>query len=252
MFRCLNIVAIVAFPSPVPGDKVLTRRKRSNTGLLDGSTATTFEPIMKKLLTPLLAALLLTDGAIAAADSAVDLTVKGRITPSACQPAITNGGAIDHGKLSAKDLNIETLTILPEYRLQLSIRCEGPTLLALNTVDNRAGSALEPSLHGLGLVNGSEKLGNLTFSLADPVSESGSMRPIVSSNNGATWMSGSHLTHGLLTAVTSMGSPASVPTAFTTLDATLVFYTQIAPANTLTLTQEVPLDGHATLQVKYL
>lgn len=207
---------------------------------------------MNKIFTSLTTALLLGNSATASAAATVDLTVKGRITPNACQLQLANGGAVDHGKLAAKDLNIEEITVLDQYRRQLSVRCEGPTLLALNTIDNQAGSALVPSLHGLGLVNGSEKLGYLALSLADPVSESGPMRPIVSGNKGATWNTGTAVTHGLLTSVTHAENPRHTPVAITTLDAQLVFYTYIAPSNTLTLTEEVPLDGDVTLEMKYL
>lgn len=204
---------------------------------------------MNKPLIPLIAVSLVCSSATA---SEVDLAVRGLITPNACQLQLANGGVVDHGKLAARDLNTDELTVLDQYRRQLSVRCEGPTLVALSTVDNRAGSALTPGLHGLGLINGSEKLGNLAFSLANPVSESGPMRPIVSGNNGATWNSGSAVTHGVLTSVTHAENPRHTPVAITTLDAQLVFYTYIAPSNTLTLTEEVPLDGDVTLEMKYL
>jgi len=240
------IVVIVAFRWPVLGAKVLPHQEGHHRPFADT------EPTMKKLLPPLLAALLLSESALASPASATDLNIRGRITPSACQPSLTNGGAIDHGKLAAKDLNVEDITILPQHRLQLSLHCEGATLLAMTTVDNRAGSSTVPSLHGLGLINGTEKLGYLALSLVDPVSDSGPMRTIMSTNNGATWRSGSNLTHAALLAVTGANNPSNVPAAITTLDAVVVYYTYIAPAKTLTLTEEVPIDGHATLQVKYL
>ena len=43
-----------------------------------------------------------------------------------------------------------------------------------------------------------------------------------------------------------------MPAALTTLKAQLRFNTMIARANDLTLTDEVPLDGHITVQMKYL
>ncbi|MGY2403002.1 DUF1120 domain-containing protein [Pseudomonas sp. SDO5271_S396] len=207
---------------------------------------------MKKLFPPLLAALLLNEIALTSAASTTELNVKGSITPNACQPSLTNGGAIDHGKLPAKNLNVEEITVLPQHHLQLNIRCEGATLLALTTIDNRAGSSIVPGLHGLGLINGNEKLGYLVFSLEDPVSDSGQMRPIMSTNNGASWLPGSNLTYPALIAATGMNNPGNVPVAFTTLDAVVAYYTYIAPSKTLTLTHEVPIDGHATLQLKYL
>ena len=52
-----------------------------------------------------LATLLCSATGNALAASSTDLTVKGLITPSACTPALSNAGAVDFGKLSAKDLN---------------------------------------------------------------------------------------------------------------------------------------------------
>jgi class 3 adenylate cyclase len=42
------------------------------------------------------------------------------------------------------------------------------------------------------------------------------------------------------------------PMAVTVFDADIVLYTRIARADGLTLTDEVLVDGHATLEMKYL
>ena len=52
------------------------------------------------LLTPLLIAC----APMAFAASSADLSVTGLITPSACTPSLSDGGIVDHGKLTVKDL----------------------------------------------------------------------------------------------------------------------------------------------------
>ncbi|WP_256590845.1 MULTISPECIES: DUF1120 domain-containing protein [unclassified Pseudomonas] len=67
---------------------------------------------MKKYLAALSATALIGVAPFAMAASSVDLTVTGTITPAACMPSISNGGAIDLGKISAKDLNPTTYTLI--------------------------------------------------------------------------------------------------------------------------------------------
>lgn len=65
-----------------------------------------------------------------------------------------------------------------------------------------------------------------------------------------TWELTNMLNHTLVTAV-ARGNDL-VPIAVRALDAEIRLYTHIAPADGLTLTDEVPVDGHATVQVNYL
>ncbi|MDO9347200.1 MAG: DUF1120 domain-containing protein, partial [Pseudomonas sp.] len=67
---------------------------------------------MSLSIKPLVATLLLVGATQAIAASSVDLAVKGLITPSSCTPTLSNGGAVDYGKLSAKDLNADSKTPL--------------------------------------------------------------------------------------------------------------------------------------------
>jgi len=198
-----------------------------------------------------LAVLLLAASPWALAASSTDLAVKGTITPSACAPLISGGGTVDFGKMAAKDLNAEQHTPLPNQSMQLSVRCEAPTFFTLNTIDNRAGSsANHPYSHGLGMTAQGEKLGGASFHLYTPVADGVAARTITSLDGGVTWAPTTMLNHSVLTAV-AMGSQL-VPIAVRDFDAEIRLYTQIAPASGLTLTDEVPVDGHATVQVNYL
>lgn len=197
-------------------------------------------------------ALLLAAASPAFAASNVDLNVKGSITPNACDTMISNGGVVDHGKLTARDLSADAHTPLPIQPLLLSVRCEGPTLFTFNMIDNRAGSsALHNSLHGLGVINETEKLGSAAFTLTSPVADSVAVRTIISTNGGASWTPASYLGHAALTAIAS-ADDTSRPIALKDFDAGINVRTMIARADGLTLTDEVPIDGHVTLQLTYL
>ena len=202
-------------------------------------------------LTTLTATLLLIGAGPVWAASSQDLTVKGVITPSACAPVVSGGGTVDFGKVSVKDLNADTYTDLPRETLLLSVRCEGPTIFTLNTIDTRAGTAASHfSWHGLGMTPSDEKVGDAGLGLYSPVADGIPVRTITSRDGGVTWIPSVMLSHTLLTAVAD--SDGLAPIAIQELDAEIRLITHIAPASNLTLTDEVPIDGHATVQVNYL
>ncbi|AZE76846.1 DUF1120 domain-containing protein [Pseudomonas synxantha] len=127
---------------------------------------------MNKHLVALGSVLLITCAPPAVAASSQDLTVRGVITPSACDTLITGGGVVDFGKMSAKELNADQYTPLPRQTVQLSVSCEGPTLFTLNTIDNRPGSsANHPHWHGLGMTLEGEKIGGAGFNLHNPLAD---------------------------------------------------------------------------------
>ena len=201
----------------------------------------------KPTLALLLAAL--APGAFAA--SSTDVNLSGTITPSACAPVLSNGGVIDHGKMTAKDLQPASPTRLNPAEMHLEVQCEGETFFTLTTVDNRAGtSVINPAHHGLGLTPEKEKLGSVAFSLFDPVADEQPVKVIISRNGGANWSESIYLGHEALTSFAALGGP-NTPIALKTLSARLRAFTIIVPATDLTLLDEVPIDGQATLQLKY-
>jgi len=100
----------------------------------------------------------------------VDLTVRGIITPNACTPSLSSGGVIDHGKMSAKDLNATQITPLPKVNLQMTVTCDAPVVFALKATDNRAGSG-NASGFGLGRINGTQKLGSYSLTMSAPLAD---------------------------------------------------------------------------------
>lgn len=207
---------------------------------------------MKTSVFLLSSALLLTTTSSVLAASSVDLTVKGLITPSACAASLP--GDVDFGKIAAKDLNLDTPTQLERKTLKLSVNCEAATLFAIDLIDNRAGSSIYGYAFGLGLINENQKLGQYSFTFSNPISETPSTL-LAMYNDDGTWRDlypDDSIGPGEFVALGSRGDSgwAPHPVKDATMDMTL--YGSIAPANNLTLTSEVAIDGSATFEVKYL
>lgn len=205
---------------------------------------------MRNSLTLLSTALLLNLFSTAYAASAIDLSVKGLITPSACSPILSGGGVIDHGKLSAGDLNQGNPTYLPKHTVQMNVSCEAQTLFGLKAIDNRTASGSSSSF-GLGFVNGDKKLGWFYLYFNNPVMDGATARSIVSYDNGITWRPEDMFEPGPLFAI-STPADTSLPIAGRELAVELEIATGIYDAAGMDLSQEVPLDGSATIEVKYL
>ena len=206
---------------------------------------------MENNTTALAAALLIGCAPVAFATNTVDLSVRGSITPASCIPSLSGGGMIDHGKLTAKDLAPEKPTALQTGTLMLQVNCDAATFFTLTTYDNRAGSsAFHPSSHGLGMTQDDQKLGSVAFGVFDPVADDVPVNTILSNNDGVSWRPSSYLGHAGLTAFAAP-SDQSTPIAIKDLSARLTVFTTLVRANDLTLVDEIPIDGHATVQLKY-
>lgn len=206
---------------------------------------------MNTRLTTLAASVLLLHSATTFAASTVDLTVKGLIVPSACTPSLSAGGVIDHGKISAKDLNPDNPTVIGNHTLVLAVNCDATIQFALHSIDNRASSSVS-STYGLGFVNETQKLGGYNLTLANPLAEDGVVvQPIASSDQGNTWFKEKFWDPGLYMSVAAMDDD-SQPLAVKDLVVDLQVQTFIMGTAGMDLSNEVTLDGSATLEVKYL
>ncbi|OPB33709.1 DUF1120 domain-containing protein [Pseudomonas fluorescens] len=206
---------------------------------------------MKTRLTTLAASALLLHSAATFAASSVDLTVKGLIVPSACTPSLSGGGVIDHGKISAKDLNPDNPTVIGNHTLVMAVNCDAAIQFAVHSIDNRASSAIT-SNYGLGFVNDTQKLGGYSLTLANPIAEDGVVvQPIASNDQGNTWFKETFWDPGLYMSVAAMGDD-SQPLAVKDLLVDLQVQTFIMGTAGMDLSNEVTIDGSATLEVKYL
>jgi hypothetical protein len=198
----------------------------------------------------------------ALAQSTVDLSITGSIVPVACTPEMTTNN-MHFGKLSAADLHEQAHTALNTQYNGVSITCGDYTLFALRSQDNRSGTehskpgGIAP--FGFGLTPADEKLGAYHLSLI-AIGSSIDGRTVyfsTGSPDGQSWTRASMMDHalpnngellGLVDTAGVTSGPVPVKSALLRMELS----GHIAPATGLTLTDEVPLDGEATLELVYL
>ena len=206
---------------------------------------------MKTLLNTVAASVMLLTCATTYAASTVDLAVKGLIIPSACTPSLSSGGIIDHGKISAKDLRPDNPTLIGTHTMTVAVLCDGAIPFALNSIDNRADSSMMREIYGLGFINGTQKLGWFQLTLQNAVADGVQMKTIASADGGNTWYDEKSWEPGVYMSVADSAG-GTQPTPVKELVAQMTVDTTIARTDSLDLSNEVTLDGSATLEVKYL
>lgn len=206
---------------------------------------------LKNYIAALSATALISMAPYALAASSTDLTVTGTITPSACTPSLSGNGVVDYGKISAKDLKQDTSTTLEDRRVTLSVACDATTKFALKGIDNRTGSSGLNSMFGLGKINGTQNIGRYMLIMESAIADGAAVQPI-KSKDGQTgwhghlfWMPGDYASVGAL-------DDFSQPLSVQDLTLELALQTSIFRADGLDLTNEVKIDGSATLEMKYL
>lgn len=206
---------------------------------------------MKTLLNTVAVSVMLLTCATTYAASTVDLAVKGLIIPSACTPSLSSGGIIDHGKISAKDLRPDNPTLIGTHTMTVAVLCDGAIPFALNSIDNRADSSMMREIYGLGFINGTQKLGWFQLTLQNAVADGVQMKTIASADGGNTWYDEKSWEPGVYMSVADTAG-GTQPTPVKELVAQMTVDTTIARTDSLDLSNEVTLDGSATLEVKYL
>lgn len=211
---------------------------------------------MNKPLSLLTAALLLTGASSAFAASSTDLTVTGSITPGACTPSLANGGVVDYGKIPAKDLKPTSHTPLENKAVQLTVNCNASKQFAISFIDQKENTASEGGnwAFGLGLTRANEKLGRYRLGFRNPVADT-SVVTLWSGDKGVTWARflENHVTgRDQWIAFGNANAGVWTPDFLQAVTVDITLDTAIAPANSLTLTDEVALDGAATLQIEYI
>lgn len=210
-----------------------------------------------------LAAFLLVSLSAQAADTA-ELKVRGVIRPPACTPSLAGNGVVDYGTIPAKSLKPGAYTQLPEKQISITVTCSSPIKVALTFTDNRAASRVsgilthtnQPSqdIHnfGLGTVEG-RNVGGYALSLAPGSTVDGkAATSLYSKNSGSSWTSGVYYltNNGYYFSFNSDAS--SAPGSLQVLNANINVYVGLNKPGNLNLTKDVPLDGSATIEVKYL
>lgn len=199
---------------------------------------------------------------IAHAASAIDLSVTGKIIPGACYPSLSNH-EIDFGDIQSRDLSRENATHLErEILTTLNISCDAPTLYGVRGIDDRAASVGNRWFHepyGLGTTANGENIG-AHYVEVDPgrsTLDGQAAYLTFSDARGTHWDYSSAEpanvpnTGPLIGFTTHLGS-AYGPTPVENASIGLRHFMVVAPANGLTLSGDVSLDGRATLELIYL
>ncbi|KMT55004.1 DUF1120 domain-containing protein [Pseudomonas fildesensis] len=196
--------------------------------------------------------LLLTALPQAYAASSIDLTVTGLITPSACEPLLSNTGVVDLGKISVNDLKPDGYTTF-KRTLQLSVECLAPALFALKGIDNSTGSIDSNSYYGLGMIDG-KKIGSYLLDTSNSQADGSAVLPILSRDGGNTWGSGDGEPWAVTKhiAFSDQSSGPWAPMLIKTLTTDLLIETMISPIRGMNLDNDVLIDGSATLELLYL
>lgn len=216
---------------------------------------------MKKTPHALVMAFIALTSPLTFATSSTDLTVTGLITPNTCTPNLSNGGIVDHGKISRQDLSVDKRTRLRDQTLDLNIQCNAPVRFALLMRDNRDGSAIVNSeiYYGLNHDHSNNKIGLYSL-IFDPASTVVDDLPQVfrtdSTTGGVGWSSSNSRPIPIgaksYLGFTDVAGSSAGPIAIQNLTSRVVVETIISPTSELDLSTEVQLDGSATLDVVYL
>lgn len=155
---------------------------------------------------------------------------------------------------TAKDLNATQITLLPKVTLQMTVTCDAPVIFALKATDNRIGSG-SGSGFGLGFINGTQKLGSYSLTLgatgSPPQADGETVQAIGSFDNGVTWERWNSFETGTYLSVATLAD-ASTPRATQQLVTPVAYSGYINRTDGLDLSNEVNIDGSATIEVLYL
>jgi hypothetical protein len=200
-------------------------------------------------------------GVIEAATAVGELSLAARVVPAACTLTLSNQGEVQLGRIPAQRLHRVRATALPPQQLSLQVVCDAPARFALRVQDDRPGTAIEDDAEyfGLGRDASGHRVGHYRLGI-DPASfraddasvpqmtaSVGSGTDWSTSREGPAWIRAGQLMGFAREPGTTMG-----PSAWQRLHGTLSVESTIAPADGLDLRGDVPIDGHATLEVIYL
>ncbi|WP_165774488.1 DUF1120 domain-containing protein [Herbaspirillum robiniae] len=215
---------------------------------------------MKNILAFTALAASLISGAAVAGPSA-ELKVAGTIKPPACQPSFSGGGVADFGTIPSASLVVGQHKKLPWKNIPFSITCDAPIKVALKATDNRASSAVTSATgsdanftYGLGTVAGKKVGGYHLGMAANAVTTDGATpRLLYSTDGNQSWTitdGGGQFAKDRALAWT--GASGTMPAAFSNITGAIWIRVSLEKPENLPLTQDVPLDGSATLEVLYL
>lgn len=189
------------------------------------------------------------------------LTLTAQGIPGSCTPTLSSSN-LSYGHINPQSLNATTPTALPTKTVTLSVSCSAAAAIAIRAIDNRQSmksgtAASDSTAFGLGWTANQESIGSVHVRYSDLSTDSVPASLLYSSDSsvtgGATWTTAPAAGMDLDTRlILSAGDGATAsPRAATLHRGTLSVTPEIAPANSMTLSQEVNLDGSITIELVY-
>ncbi len=211
-----------------------------------------------KFSTTLLALAIASSAAIApsAFAQSADLSVTGRIFPGACVVDLDNGGVADLGSIRLDSLDPDGTTTLDPINMNMNVSCESGVRFAFEGVDNAGDSSTVAAQYGLGLTAAEEKIGSARLGMANVIIDGESSHAMTSDDGGATWQI-MLLPSGIQIGKTNLlgfntERVDTGPSAIKDMQAILQVEATIAPTSGLTVTEDVAINGNATINLVYL
>lgn len=220
-----------------------------------------------------LAMLACTSGSVLAGQ-ALEVKVKGTITPAACDVEFVGDGTVNYENISPLKLKHDAITALENKQVPIRITCQAPTKVSLRATDYRAdsvagidtsGAGIDKSVGvaGLGFSNG-KSIGVYTMGLSDLTVSSNAESPVlVTKVTDDEWARGTgkpitpfykfeNAAAEISVADTAGSDIISSTSAFTNMNATINVQAYINKTSELTLSSAIELDGLSTITLHYL
>lgn len=219
--------------------------------------------IMKKIYALSFAASALLTPIFASAATTTELKLIGTIIPAACAPNFVGGSTIDYGNIPVGTLNVTEQTMLPEKHTSLSVTCDAPVKFALRASDERSATVVSTlatidnysasSKYGLGAAKNGAKIGAYSLKIDGETSGTGSTFRVVSSDGGNTWVRfGGGLSASGISLIAFSDGTSNAPAAHKSVTMDVQVVAAIDKAENLPVTDEINIDGLATIEVVYL
>ncbi|TFY87063.1 DUF1120 domain-containing protein [Pseudomonas kairouanensis] len=205
--------------------------------------------------------------AVSLSAQAADLKVKGYIAPASCSFTIGNA-VIDYGRIDPNTLSPTSYTKLAKKSTPYAIRCgsNAKAKIGVKVVDNRSSTRI-PGLmtsqfgtgyrdnynYGLGATAKGQKIGGYVVHLRNSLADGKPAYVITDEGYGGTWdpRSTEALGHTANISTWRTGS-AVTPAQVNTVTGNLEVQAVINKTAELDMSNQVNLDGQATLELRYL
>ncbi|HEM7803086.1 DUF1120 domain-containing protein [Burkholderia cenocepacia] len=209
---------------------------------------------------------LLAWGTTAAFADTFDVKVTGTVKPGACTPTLAGGGTFDYGLIGSAQLSPTAPTLLAILSDSITITCDAAARVALTAQDNRDGTgALSGNINffgmsksdnvqfGLGTASG-KNIGGFAFRFRKNSfqADGAAVDSIYSSTKGTTWTASDGVVDNTGGYESWAKKGQTVPVAAKVFSGTLDVQAAIDKTSNLDLSQEINLDGLATVSLVYL